>query len=553
MTPKQGSADLSALAAGLCQDAGIGVELGPRWAWDAARRVLVVAETDLRLRGADWCAAVLAHEVGHYFVTRHRLFGIPFPLPEALPVLMNGLEDPRANAWIVGRYPGTARWLERLDEEPPPVRVPAFLEFCRECAREPLRDWQPSGRESALVADALAETRDARRRYAHTLPPTDLTLPPDVDVMERYRAEVWPAVNVRGSDVPSFREMLTRLRALEALRIARDEILPVAARLLEDDPEQVRRACASCAAEGNRPGTGTRPLIAPGSGLPLSQCEMPGRGESDPGATAPAPPLHLPPPTSTYDRALARVAGQLHHLTTILEDLLRPRRRLHETAGFRSGHRLDLPRVMTFEADPRLWDKLWRHKSIPDRHQTIVSLLVDLSGSMHGPKTEAAQAGTVLVAEALHRLQIPFAINGFQDRLIGFAGFHDGLTEGVRRALGEMPLEVEGRRAGGNNVPGFNDDGPCLREAAEQLLSAPADDRILIVVSDGMPAGRRSTEQDLRNVVRLLAREPRLRLIGVGIGPDTDHVREFYPHSRASVALDRFAAVLAELLRAVLE
>jgi hypothetical protein len=601
----QDTSDLSALAAGLCQDAGIGVELGQRWGWDAARRVLVVAESDLRVRGADWCAAVLAHEVGHYFVTRHHLFAIPFPLPEALPVLMNGLEDPRANAWIAGRYPGTARWLLSLDEEPPAGPVPAFIAFCRECAREPFRDWRPSGHEPALVADALAETRDARRRYAQTLPPTDLTLPPEADVMERYRAEVWPAV--ASHDVPSFREMLARLRALEALRIARDEILPVAARLLEHDIELLRRyldsapgrrsdaerslsrgdraalqrmlseaqsqpgsacaakpgsceleqrilgACMKCSSESERPGTGTRPLIAPSSGPPATECQMPGRGVPDPGAEAPPPRLRLPPPTSTYDRALARVAGQLHQLTTVLEDLLRPRRRLHETAGFRSGHRLDLRRVMAFEADPRLWDKLWRRKSIPDRHQTIVSLLVDLSGSMHGPKTDAAQAGTVLMAEALHRLGIPFAINGFQDRLIRFADFHDGLTERVRNAVGEMGLEVTARRPGGNNTPSYNDDGPCLREAAEQMLSAPGDDRILIVVSDGMPAGRRSTEQDLRNVIRLLAREPRLRLIGVGIGPDTDHVRDFYPHSRASVPLDRFAAALAELLRMVLE
>ena len=99
MTPTDHTSDLSALAAGLCQDAGIGVELGPGWAWDAARRVLVVAEDDLRARGPDWCAAVLAHEVGHYFVTRHYLFTVPFPLPDALPVLMNGLEDPRAGRW----------------------------------------------------------------------------------------------------------------------------------------------------------------------------------------------------------------------------------------------------------------------------------------------------------------------------------------------------------------------------------------------------------------------------------------------------------------------
>jgi hypothetical protein len=606
MTPTRDTSDLSALAAGLCQDAGIGVELGPRWVWDAARRVLVVAEGDLRVRGADWCAAVLAHEVGHYFVTRHQLFAIPFPLPEALPLLMNGLEDPRANTWVVGRWPGTSRWLARLQEEPQPTRVPAFIAFCRECAREPFRDWQPSGREPAIVAEALAETRDARRRYAATLPPTDPTVTPDADVMDRYRAEVWPLVAAR--DMPSFREMLTRLRALEALRIAREEILPVAARLLEHDREalqryldsggpgrradaerslssrdrqalermaseaqaqpgqggepvpgsgeladRVLRACLQCSSASERPGQGSRPLIAPSSGPPATQSDMPGRGVPDPGAEVTAPRLQFPPATSTYDRALNRVAGQLHHLTTVLEDLLRPRRRLHETAGFRSGNRLDLRRVMAFEADPRLWDKLWRRKSIPDRHQTIVSLLVDLSGSMHGAKTEAAQAGTVLVAEALHRLQIPFAINGFQDRLIRFADFHDGLTARVRTALGEMPLEVAGRRPGGNNTPGYNDDGPCLREAAEQLLTAPADDRILIVVSDGMPAGRRSTEQDLRSVIRALAREPHLRLIGIGIGPDTDHVRDFYPHARASVPLARFAGVLADLLRAILD
>src|SRR5262249_50939115 len=187
--------------------------------------------------------------------------------------------------------------------------------------------------------------------------------------------------------------------------------------------ERMMKACAKCSCEGDKPGAGTRPMIAPSSGPPAAECEMPGAGVPAPGAEAPAPRLNLPPPTSTYARALSRVAGQLHHLTTVLEDLLRPRRRLHETAGFRSGNRLDLRRVMAFEADPRLWDKLWRRKSIPDRHQTVVSLLVDLSGSMHGPKTDPAQAGTLLMAEALHRLQIPFALNGFHDRLIPLAHF----------------------------------------------------------------------------------------------------------------------------------
>src|SRR5262249_15641466 len=154
--------------------------------------------------------------------------------------------------------------------------------------------------------------------------------PPAADVLDRYRSEVWPAVATR--DMPSFREMLTRLRALEALRIARDEILPVAARLLEHDIELLRRfldsapgrrseaerslssgdnsavqqmvsdaqsqsgeegepkpgsrelaermlgECSKCSSGCEKPGAATSPLIAPASGPPPAECEMPGVG-----------------------------------------------------------------------------------------------------------------------------------------------------------------------------------------------------------------------------------------------------------------------------------
>src|SRR5262249_49054175 len=231
--------------------------------------------------------------------------------------------------------------------------------------------------------------------------------------------------------------------------------------------------------------------------------------------------------------------------------LLKPRKRLRESSGHPSGHRLDMRRVMSFDADPRTWDKLWRRKNIPDRFNTAISLLVDLSGSMRGPKTDAAVAGTVLLAQTLHRLQVPFAVNGFQDVLIAFCDFHEGLNSRVRDAIGEMPQEVEGCRNGGNNAPSYNDDGPCVRQAAEQLLNHAADDRMLIVVSDGLPEGRHSSEKDLRDAIPDVSAEPRLKMIGIGLGPDTGHVRSYYPHSIANVAVDRFAAEIADLLRGI--
>ncbi|MFL5338559.1 MAG: cobaltochelatase CobT-related protein [Gemmataceae bacterium] len=617
MTP---ATQLGALAAGLCQDAGIRVELSERtWAWDPLRRVILVAEDDLKAKGPVYCAAVLAHEVSHYFISRYHLIPLEFSSTQALPHLLNSIEDPRVNTWIRQRYPGTGRWLQELTRAdsatPIKVQLPDFILFCLECAREELRAWAPLP-ENVLplpVATALHRSRPARMEYAATLPPPDLNpREPDAELLERYRLEVWPALIPRAQlDLPTRREQNIRLSVLNALRVAEAQILPIAAELLERDlsrlsnwlradwkrqqaaestltsgtDEQLRglffEALASPPGDGKMPpavrdlalrtfdawlrstnesrggGCGTRPLISgscpgtarPGSGRPAGgkRAARPFRGR--PGQRRP---LRLPPPDTLYERAYAKVADQVQHLAQSLDDLLRPRRRLREIAGYPSGHRLDLRRVMAFEADPRVWHQLWLRKSIPHRRRTAIELLVDLSGSMRGPKTDAAVAGTVLLAETLHRLQVPFAVHGFQDVLIPFCNFDEGLTARMRDAIGEMPHEVDGSRKGGNNNPSYNDDGPCVREAAGKLLDTAADDRILIVVSDGLPEGRHSNEKDLRDAITEVSADPALKLIGVGLGPDTGHVSQFYPHSIANVPVGRFAAEIARLLRGIL-
>jgi hypothetical protein len=154
-----------------------------------------------------------------------------------------------------------------------------------------------------------------------------------------------------------------------------------------------------------------------------------------------------------------------------------------------------------------------------------------------------------------HRLSIPIALVGFQDVLIPFCDFGDGLTAGVRQALGQLPREINGDRLGGNNKPSYNDDGPCLREAAGRLLRWPATDRLLLVVSDGLPEGRRSSPADLHAAVRELrgggtsGGGQGLKLIGIGLGPGTEHVRDFYPESVASVPVPQFAQEIGGLLR----
>jgi len=131
--------------------------------------------------------------------------------------------------------------------------------------------------------------------------------------------------------------------------------------------------------------------------------------------------------------------------------------------------------------------------------------------------------------------------------------FGEGLCPRARQTIVELPQEVAGNRPGGHNVFRYNDDGPCLAEAAAQLLQCGATDRVLIVVSDGLPEGRRSNAADLRRVIRdIAATTPAIHLIGVGIGPGTEHVDGLYPVSFSNVPVAQFADRMGGLLRQLL-
>lgn len=594
---------LAALAAGLCQDAGIGLEVHQGgWAFDTVRRVILVSAKALAEAGPEVCAGILAHEVGHYFITRYTWFALEHLALPSIHLLLNGIEDPRVNRWMPTRYPGSGPWLQSAHDHEAESRdrgfsAPDFVVFSIECAMEEARGWRAAPAKAGLshrVVQALAETRLARRSYAEDYFPE-----PDLDpsflepgLLDTWIDEVEPALRTttRGF-LPTAQEQGVQLLSMAALDLAIDEIVPVAHRLyaadvariqrhLEANPTAARRAKGAISdqdliatkilidealkGEGSPKGEGAHqqeaealmeiylqgvvrpPLIKGGH-----RRGRPGKGMIPP---HPSDPLQWPEQSEdAYERARKKVANQVERLSNALERALRPRKRLGQRGGYPSGYRMDMRRLMSFEADPRRYNELWIRKSIPDRRDAAISLLVDLSGSMRGEKSEAALLGTVLLAETLSRVGVPFAIHGFQDVIVPMARFGEGLTRRARRAIGEIPQEINGTRKGGNNQPGYNDDGPCLEAAAADLLQAPAMDRLLIVVSDGLPEGRHSNRDDLTRVIRHLtdARVP-LTLIGVGLGPDTGHVTDFYPQSRANVPVQQLAEIIGALIREAL-
>src|SRR5262249_47305370 len=117
------------------------------------------------------------------------------------------------------------------------------------------------------------------------------------------------------------------------------------------------------------------------------------------GAGGRAQEINPTPSLTAYEAVLQRVAGQVQHLTRVIEEELRPTQRMGDRRGYPSGYKLDLRRVMRYHADSREYDKLWLRKTVPERWSVAFSLLVDLSGSMQGAKVDAATAGSVLLAE----------------------------------------------------------------------------------------------------------------------------------------------------------
>jgi hypothetical protein len=588
--------NIHALAAGLSQDNGIHLHVGDHWSFDPHRRIIEVDRTHVE-ENAELSHGLLAHEVGHAWISRYHLFS---PGELSRPVwssFMNAIEDPRVNLWVQRRYPGTVPWFESMYafDRTAPVTTPSrFLRWGAAVSVADAYGWTeiPAWIEGeARVREAFVETMEARRRYARRLPSPDLSgRHTDKSLDSTLRHEVVPLL-AKGVAIGRIdrAEKLVVLSAARATVLAADEILPAARRLIEEDEKAIasflgrqpelaefvdhgvkqnrpqvldvigealgappgpsgdheiklaRRAFAQYVAKNN----GSRDMVSdapPGAVRNAEERRLIGgdgrrnRGRLDAGALSSA------------------VRRQLPALVRDMEEVLEPRRRRRPRAGFATGRRVDLRRLMRFEADRRDYDRLWVRHAEPGRAQASVTLLVDLSGSMQGSKIEAATMGTLLLAETLDRLApaVRYAVTGFQDELIPFKDFDAPLSRTARDAILEMPMEAYGDRPRGHNQPRYNDDGPCLAEAADRLLRQPGQ-RILFVVSDGRPAGRHSGDAELRDTIgRLSGGAAPLTLFGLGLGAKTDHVTEFYPNAVANIPVDAFAAHIGGLLKRVL-
>ncbi len=262
---------------------------------------------------------------------------------------------------------------------------------------------------------------------------------------------------------------------------------------------------------------------------------------------------------NTYEKTLEKVADLVDRMTADLRDIFIKRKEEKYESGYRSGRRWNIrKRIREKIADIPLLKTEAREQpeSESEEMDYAITLMVDLSGSMQGnKKIQEAFKSAIILAETLNNLGVKFEIVGFQDILLEFKSFEDHFDDRVREKLSQMILEVYGNNPEGHNNPSDNDDGACLKKASEHLEEQLAKNKVLFVISDGIPETgdktRNQLDKELKETVAEIASNTNQKLVGLGL--NSEAVKNYYPNNISGVDAKEMAETLAGLLREVIE
>ncbi len=206
---------------------------------------------------------------------------------------------------------------------------------------------------------------------------------------------------------------------------------------------------------------------------------------------------------------------------------------------------------------------------------TIVTLLIDNSGSMRGRPISIAAISADVLARTLERCGVKTEILGFTTRawkggqsreswLASGKPSHPGRLNDLRHIVykkADEPYRHARRNLGLMMREGLlkeNIDGEALLWAHQRMLARPEDRRILMVISDGAPVDDSTLsvnnagylELHLRRVIDWIERQSPVQLVAIGIGHD---VTRYYRRAVTIMDVEQLAGTMIEQLAGLFE
>jgi cobaltochelatase CobT len=206
---------------------------------------------------------------------------------------------------------------------------------------------------------------------------------------------------------------------------------------------------------------------------------------------------------------------------------------------------------------------------------TIVTLLIDNSGSMRGRPISIAAISADILARTLERCGVKTEILGFTTRAWkGGQSREAWLADGKPAQPGRLndlrhviykKADEPWRRARKNlglmmreGLLKENIDGEALLWAHQRLLGRAEDRRILMVISDGAPVDDSTLsvnsagylEQHLRKVIGWIEKSSPVQLVAIGIGHD---VTRYYKRAVTIMDVEQLGGTIIEQLAGLFE
>lgn len=230
---------------------------------------------------------------------------------------------------------------------------------------------------------------------------------------------------------------------------------------------------------------------------------------------------------------------------------------------------LDAARLSRIIVDPLL-PLSFKQEQDTDFRDTVVTLLIDNSGSMRGRPISIAAISADILARTLERCSVKVEILGFTTRAWkGGQSREKWLEQGKEANPGRLndlrhiiykPADYPYRRARQSlglmlkeGLLKENIDGEGLLWAHNRLLGRPEQRRILMVISDGAPVDDSTLsvnpgnylDRHLRDVIAWIEKKSPVELIAVGIGHD---VTRYYQQAVTIIDAEQLGGVMMEQL-----
>ena len=206
---------------------------------------------------------------------------------------------------------------------------------------------------------------------------------------------------------------------------------------------------------------------------------------------------------------------------------------------------------------------------------TVVTLLIDNSGSMRGRPIAIAAMTTDIIARTLERCGVKVEILGFTTRawkggqsrerwLAAGKPANPGRLNDLRHIV-YKPADAPWRRARKNlglmlreGILKENIDGEALEWAHRRLLGRREQRKILMVISDGAPVDDSTLsvnpanylEKHLRDVIAMVEKRKAVELLAIGIGHD---VTRYYQRAVTITDVEQLAGAMTEQLASLFD